>query len=150
MEQIFSQLKGIIILALPTTLLVLLLHFYLKKVLFQPLEKVLEERMRRTEGAVSDSEALVDRAAGKMKAYETAMAEARSGLYRELEENRGRLSAAQSSALKDARGAAEQNLAAAKAEIAAEADQARAMLTSEASRLADEITLGILAKEGRV
>ncbi len=146
MEQIFKQLQGIILLALPTTFLVLLLHFYLKKVLFLPMERVLDERSRRTVGTVSDSEELVRQAAEKMKSYDAALAAARADLYREFEVHRGRLSATQASALKEARDVADRTLAAAKAEISAEAEEARTSLSAEVSRLADEIAANLLAK----
>lgn len=145
MEQIFSQLQGILVQALPAFFLVLLLHFYLKKVLFQPLERVLAERSKRTEGKVEESEREVRRAAEKMRQYEVALAEARATIYKEIEEQRAALAASQSAALSLARDEAAVQIAAARDEIAREAQAARGALASEAERLAEQIATALLA-----
>ncbi len=51
MDAILNPLGGLLLRALPTFLLVLVLHFYLKRVFFAPLDKVLEARRQATEGA---------------------------------------------------------------------------------------------------
>ncbi len=61
MEQLFHQLGDIIVRAVPHSSSSSLLHIYLKKVLFKPLEKVLEERREKTQGAVEAAEAIVAR-----------------------------------------------------------------------------------------
>ena len=106
----------------PRILLVIALHWYLKKVLIQPMERVLAERRKRTEGAVEAAESAVAQAAGKMAAYEKALAEARAGIYAGQEENRRRLGAEQAAAVEAARSKAAALLAEARAEIAAEAE----------------------------
>lgn len=145
MEQIFSQLQGILVQALPTFFLVLLLHFYLKKVLFQPLERVLDERQRRTEDTVQDSEDAMRQVARKMGEYEAALSAARATIYKEMEEYRASLSRSQAQAVNEARDASSTKVAAAKAEISAEAEASRASLAAEAGRLADQITASVLA-----
>ncbi len=51
MEATLAALGGILLKAIPTLLIVLLLHFYLKATFFKPLEKVLHERYNATEGS---------------------------------------------------------------------------------------------------
>lgn len=146
MEQIFISLREIIVLALPAFFLVLLLHFYLKKVLFQPMEQVLEERRRRTEGALAGSEDAIRAAEEKLHEYEHKLNAARAAIYEETETARKQMASQQAAALADARAAASTRVAEARAAIAAEAAEARASLSSEAeriaSRMADQVLTG--------
>ena len=51
MEQTLQALGGILLKAIPTVILLLILHAYLRAVLFTPLEKMLRQRGELTEGA---------------------------------------------------------------------------------------------------
>jgi len=51
MEQTLQALGGILLKAIPTVILLLILHFYFKAVLFGPIEKMLQQRRELTEGA---------------------------------------------------------------------------------------------------
>jgi F-type H+-transporting ATPase subunit b len=144
MEQIFIQLQGILVMALPAFFLVLILHFYLKRVLFQPMERVLEERRRRTEGALEGSEEAVRAAEARMHAYEAKLAEARAAIYVESEAARKQLAEQQAAGLAEARATAAARLAKARAAIADESILARAALTGEAEQLAARITSAVL------
>ena len=145
MEQIVRTLQDILVRAIPTILLVIALHWYLKKVLIQPMERVLVERRKRTEGAVEAAESAVAQAAGKMADYEKALAEARAGVYAGQEENRRRLGTEQAAAAEAARSKAAALIDKARAEIAAEAESARAGLAAESDRLAERIAEAVLA-----
>jgi F-type H+-transporting ATPase subunit b len=145
MEQIFQTLQGIIVRALPTVFLFVLLHWYLKKVLFQPLERVLDQRRKATEGAVAASEATVQKAEEKLRAYEQALSDARAEIYRDQENFRKDLESKQAQATEEARRRATDRLAAAKAEIATEVATAQAGLRDEADRLADLISNSVLS-----
>ena len=148
MEQILVVLQGILVRALPTFFLVILLHWYLKKVLFQPMERVIEQRRQKTEGAVEASEASVEQARQKLDAYEQSLADARAEIYRQQEAGRLKLGEKQAETVEAARAEAAARIAAAKAGIAAEAERASAGLAAEADRLADQIAGAVLA--GRV
>jgi F-type H+-transporting ATPase subunit b len=141
---IFASLKEIIIRALPTFFLVIALHWYLKKVLVQPMERVLAERKKRTEGAVAASEASLADVAAKMAAYEQALQEARASVYAEQDRNRRNLAADQAAAVEEAKKKVAAQVAAATAEIAAEAQAARAALAAESERLAEQIAGAVL------
>ncbi|QOY86274.1 ATP synthase F0 subunit B [Paludibaculum fermentans] len=145
MEQIFETLKGIIVRALPTFALVILLHWFLKKVLFQPMEKVLEERRKKTEGAVEASEATLALVNEKLATYENSLADARAEIYKEQEAGRKRLADQQAKAVEAARIKAGERVAAVKAELALEVDKATATLAAESDRLAEEIAGLVLA-----
>src|SRR6266852_4157900 len=103
MEQTLQALAGILLKAIPTIVIVLLLHFYLKGMLFKPLEKVLRQRDELTGGARLAAEASLKRAEEKAAQYETALRDARTEVYREQELARARLIADQETRLKEAR-----------------------------------------------
>ena len=145
MEQIFETLKGILVRALPTFFLVIALHWFLKKVLFQPMERVLEERRKKTQGAVEASEATLARVNEQMAEYETALGNARAGIFHQQEESRQRLAAQQAALVDGARVEQADKVAAVKRGLAEEAAEARAMLAAEADRLADQIAVAVLA-----
>ena len=56
MEQTLQALVGILQKAVPTILLLILLHFYLKAMLFGPLTKILKDREALTKGARKTAE----------------------------------------------------------------------------------------------
>jgi F-type H+-transporting ATPase subunit b len=144
MEQIFTSLREILVLALPAFFLVLLLHFYLKKVLFLPMERVLDERRRLTEGAVTGSEEAVRAAGEKMRDYEKRLAEARAAIYQDNEAARKQLADQQAAALADARSASAARVADARATIAEDVAAARVSLAADAEQLAVRISDSIL------
>ncbi len=145
MEQLFRQLGDIIVRAVPAFILFVLLHLYLKKVLFKPLERVLEERRKKTQGAVEAAEAIVRQAAGKMDAYEQALSQSRADIYKEQDTARRQFAAQQSEAAGQARARVNEQVSAARTGIEAEVAQARAGLAVEADRLADKIATAVLA-----
>ena len=73
MDAMLQALGGILLKAVPTFLLVVLLHFYLKGVFFKPLRKVLRQRYEATEGARKLAAESLERAAAKTAEYATAM-----------------------------------------------------------------------------
>jgi F-type H+-transporting ATPase subunit b len=144
MEQIFEVLKGIIVRALPTFFLVILLHWFLKKVLFQPMERVLEERRKKTEGAVEASEATLARVNEKLVEYETALGNARTEIFHEQEVSRKKLAAQQAALVEQARADQAEKVAVVKSGLAEEVQQAKATLATEADRLAEQIAGAVL------
>lgn len=143
--QILKDLQGVILLALPTAFLVIVLHWFLKKMLFQPLDRVMEERHRRTQGAVDASQAALATVKEKMAAYEKALADARAEVFKQNEAARKELAEQQAKAIEAARAKAAAQVAAAKAQLAVEIEAARAGLGAESERLADQIAGSLIA-----
>lgn len=143
--QLFKQVGDIIVRALPAFIIFILLHLYLKKVLFQPLEKVLEERRKKTQGAVDASEAIIRQAAGKMDEYEHALNQARADIYKEQEATRKEFASQQAEAVAKARAEMGGKVAEARSAIEAESAAAKASLAEEADRLAEKIATAVLA-----
>ena len=144
MEQIVRTLQDILVRAIPTLILVIALHWYWKKVLIEPMQRVLAERRKRTEGAVEAAESAVAQAANKMAAYEKALAEARAGITRAGREPEA-AGTEQAAAVEAARGKAAAQVAAARVEIAPKAESAPAALAAESDRLAEQIAQAVLA-----
>ena len=149
MEQIFVALQGIIIRALPTFFLVILLHWYMKKVLFQPLERVIEERKAKTEGAVADSQNALEAVKAKYAEYEKALGDARARVYQDQEGTRRELADAQAALVENARVKATAQVNTFKADLAAQVEQARQTLAAQAEEIAEQIAGAVLAGKGR-
>jgi len=144
MEQTLQSLAGILIKAIPTALILIFLHFYLRFMLFAPIRKTLKQREELTEGARKSAAASLASAELKVQEYENKLRDARAEVYKEQEETRRRWLADQSSHLGDARSQAEASLKKAKLELATEAASARQNLLETAGALADQIASSIL------
>src|SRR5271169_1780660 len=88
MEQTLQALSGILLKAIPTVILLLILHFYLKAMLFKPLQKVLKQREALTAGARHAAEQSLVAAERKAAEYEAKFREAKSVVYHDQEETR--------------------------------------------------------------
>ncbi len=146
MEQTLQALSGILIKAIPTALLLIFLHFYLRFMLFGPVRKVLRERDELTAGARKAAEASLAAADRKVREYEAKLSEARAEVYKEQEETRRLWLADQASQLASAREKAEAGIKQARFELASEAAAARQNLLETSGALADQIATSILAR----
>ena len=145
MEQTLHALAGILQKAVLTVGLLLLLHFYLKAMLFGPLEKVLQERDQLTKGAREAGARSLAAADKKTQEYEAKLREARAEVYKEQEEIRRRWIEDQASQVAQARERTATAVGNAREEIAAEAAAARRSLSESSGALADEIATTVLA-----
>jgi F-type H+-transporting ATPase subunit b len=146
MEETLRQLGGILLRAVPTFILVVLLHLYLKYIFFKPLGRVLQERYDATEGARKLADESLARASQKAADYEAALRAARSETYKELEQLRLQLQDDRAATVKEARARAESAIAQAKASLGAEVELLKRDLQAEAGALADRIATKILGR----
>lgn len=144
MDQILRQLGELLLKAIPTFLLVVFLSFYLKRMFFKPLERVLAERYAATEGARKLAEESFQHASAKAAEYETAMREARADVYRQQEEIHRKLQDQAAAQIAEARKRSEAAIEAAKQQIAQEAAAAKVALKSESDQLAARIADTVL------
>src|ERR1017187_6533948 len=144
MEQTLQALSGILLKAIPTIVLVLILHFYLKRMLFGPLDRVLKQRDEATSGARKAAEESLSRAERRAAEYEAAIREARAGVYREQEEARKQLLADQNAHIRDSRARFEAMIQEARSRIQGEAEIAKRSLSDSAGVLADPIAHSVL------
>jgi len=145
MDKTLHDLGGIVLNGLPTFFLVLILAVCVRYLYLKPLEKVLKERFRLTEGARTAAEDSLKSADAKIAEYEAALAEARGDIYREQAEFLSRLHAEQAERVQAVRTESDRNIAAAKESIAKEAETAREGLASQSDTLAAQIADAILA-----
>lgn len=146
MEATLHALGEIVLKGLPTFFLLILLHFYLKRTFFAPLEKVLAERYEATTGARKQAESAMARAEAKAKEYEEALRAARTEVYKENEAMRKQWRERQTVMLAEARANADSAIAVAKAELAGDVRTARESLQAESERIADGIATAILRR----
>src|SRR5580704_9145984 len=149
MEQTLEALRGILLKSIPTVVLLLLLHFYLKAMLFRPLDKVLKQRNELTEGARKAAEQSLDAADRKQQEYEHKFQQARAEVYRAQEEIRRQWLQDQAAQTAEARQRSEAAVRAAREQIAADATAARQTLGETSAVLADEIASTVLARKLR-
>lgn len=146
MDATLNALSGILLNAIPTFLLVVFLHFFLKGVFFKPLEKVLHQRYEATEGARQQARGALDRAAARTAEYEAAMGAARAEVYQAQEQAHKQLEDRQAAALQAARSRAEESIRKAKDGLAADAAGAKDSLAQQSETLAAQIADSILRR----
>ena len=132
--------------ALPTSIIVLILAIFVKQFYLKPLEAVLAERFRLTEGARKAAEAGMQSADLKIAEYEAALETARGEIYAEQAEFLRNLHAEQSQRTKVAKAASDSTLAAVRQSMAVEAAEARQGLAAQSEQLASEIANSMLAR----
>jgi F0F1-type ATP synthase membrane subunit b/b' len=146
MDKILHDLGGIILDGLPTFFLVVILAVFVKFLYLKPLEKVLAERFRLTEGARKAAEDSLKSADSKIAEYQDALNNARAEIYQEQAAFLQKLHAEQAELAHAVRVESDARLAAIKLSIAREADVAREGLESQSEALAGQIADAILTR----
>lgn len=148
MEQTFRQLGELLLGAIPTMVLLLALYGFYHVVVHKPLEAVLAERRKRTQGAAEQARADIAVAAQRAKDYEARLREAQLAIFKSLDNRRKQAIEARADAVAQARERAQQQIAQAKAEVEREVAAARATLAADSDRIADQIIGTILQAAG--
>jgi F-type H+-transporting ATPase subunit b len=124
--------------------LILVMVFVLNATLFKPINRILEERERRTRGQLNEARDTLRRVEERMSAYERSLREARAEGYRLMEEVRAEAMRERQERLSGVREEIERSLAQEKESVHAQAEEARATLDTDAARIAAEIGSHIL------
>src|SRR4029077_6608884 len=103
MEQTLHDLGAILLKSIPTLLLLIVVHFYLKWMFFGPMKKVLDQRRAATEGARQAAEQALTRASEKAAEIEAALRKARDEIYQEQEKSRKKAVDEQTGRVEEAR-----------------------------------------------
>jgi len=146
MQETLQALGGILLKAIPTVILLIILHFYLKGVLFGPLDRVMKERRKLTEGARELAEASLSAATRKADEYEAKLREARAAVYKQQEEIRKRWLEEQAQQVAEARTRSEATVKTAREAIAQDVVAARTSLQDTSAAVADQIVATVLGK----
>ncbi len=131
---------------LPTFFLVLILAACVKYLYLKPLEKVLAERYRLTEGARKAAEDSLKSADSKVAEYENSLAEARAEINKEQAAFLGKIREEQAEHVRRVRAESEHRVATAKLSIAEEARSATEGLESQSDALAAQIADAVLSR----
>ncbi|MBZ5726719.1 MAG: hypothetical protein LAP87_17200 [Acidobacteriia bacterium] len=146
MDVILHQLGGLLLKAVPTFLLVVLLHFYLKGMFFRPMRRVLDQRYEATEGARRRAAESLERAAAKAAEYEAKMRAARGEVYQAQEQLHKGLQEQEAVELTAARQRAEAAVKEARAQLAGDMEGAKLSLARDSESLANQIAESILRR----
>ncbi|HTA46480.1 MAG TPA: ATP synthase F0 subunit B [Bryobacteraceae bacterium] len=146
MAQTLSALGGLVLYGLPTFFLILILAIFVKHLYLKPLEKVLHERSRLTEGARKAAEDSLKSADTKISEYQDALARARSDIYQEQAVYLQKLHAEQADLARATRLESDARVAAIKLSIAQDADAARENLDAQSEMLAGQIAEAVLGR----
>jgi F-type H+-transporting ATPase subunit b len=144
MQEIFQQLQGYFIGAVPTSLLFIVLVLAYEFLIQGPLTAALKERRARTQGAVEAAHKAIEQAESRAAEYDAKLRQARAEIFKAREERIKQWSAERDAALDTARKAAGSRVNQAKAEIEAEAAQARTLVQASVAELANQVVRAIL------
>ncbi len=146
MNDTLQALAGILLKGLPTFILFLLLHFYLRRIFFGPMAKVLRDRQEATVGAKRAAAESLRTAESKAVEFEQKIDEVRAQLSKEREATRKGWLDNQASRVAAAKVATDSKIAEGKTQITQQVVAARQSLAGETSRLADEIATAVLGR----
>lgn len=144
MQEIFQQLQGYFIGAVPTSLLFIVLVLAYQLLIQGPLTAALKERHARTQGAVDAANKAIELAEKRSAEYETKLRQARAEVFKSREERIKQWNAERDAAVDAARKAAGVRVHQAKAEVDAETEQARKVVQASASDLASQVVRAVL------
>lgn len=126
--------------------LIILMVFVLNITLFRPINKVLEEREKRTRGRSGEAQDILGRVESGLRRYETSLREARLEGYHLLETKRAEALSARQTQLGTLREELRGLIEGEKDSIQAQTDAARKSLAGDAQRLAAEISNQVLRR----
>ena len=148
MDTILKQVGELLLDAVPTAVLLLLLYAIYQNLLRKPLERVLNERRERTEGALLKARADVAAAEARTREYEQKLREARLAIFKAQEARRQQAQQIRGKALDEARSRAQEQIRQARLAVEQDMAAARASLQADAERTASEIIRTILRPAG--
>ena len=125
-------------------LIILVMVFVLNATLFKPINRILEERERRTRGRSGEAHDILQRVEEKVSLYERTLREARAAGYQMMEQERAASLSERQAKLKAVKDEINLSVVEQKEAIHAQVEDARATLEQEARRIAAEIGSQIL------
>ena len=148
MEQTLRQVGELLLGAIPTMVLLLALYGLYHVILHKPLEAVLAERRKRTQGAVEQARSNISATAARAAEYETRLREARLAVFKALDTRRKQAVDARAAAVVQAQERAQQQIADAKVHMEQESAAARAALGAASESISSQIIRTVLQPAG--
>ncbi len=144
MQEIIQQLGTLLLGAVPTILLFIVLVLAYQFLVQGPLTATLKERRARTVGAHEDAQKAIAQAEARAAEYADKLRQARGEVFKMREARVKQWNSERDAALDVARKAAGLKVSQAKAELEAEAANARADLQASAGELARQVVCAVL------
>ena len=141
---LIDQVGQLLLGAIPTSLLFLVLVLFYQFLVQAPLSRTLRERHARTEGAVEEAHKAISRAEQRAAEYAEKLRHARIEILKLRERRMQQWNAGRDAALDAARRSAGEKVSQAKAELDAQAVQARRTIEASASELAGRVVRAVL------
>ena len=146
MDATLNALADLLLEAIPTVVLFLFLAFYLKKVFFIPVARILEERRKATEGVRELSQRAFEAAERRSSEFETALQLARADLGQANEAQRRQWDQEEAEAIAKAHGEAGARIEAAKHQLEEDLRQVEPELQSQIEPLSEQIISSLLRR----
>ena len=144
MQELFQQIGALMAGAIPTAVLFIVLVLAYQFLVQKPLSETLKRRRALTEGAIEDAQKAVALAESRAAEYAEKLRHARAEAFRARENKVKQWNAERDSSLEAARKAAGQKVSEARAELEAEAAEARQSIFASAGALANEVVRAIM------
>ena len=126
--------------------IIITMVFVLNRLLFKPINNILEEREGRTRGRSSEARETIRQVEESLANYENSLRKARAEGYRLLEQKQAEAFGERQQKISLVRKEVEQEIEEEKGAIRAQAEEARAMLEGDAARIASGISSQILGR----
>lgn len=146
MSATLQALVDLLIRSVPTIIFFIVLTYYLKYVFFRPLQRILDERRKATEGVRELADQANEAADKQLSEFDQAIQRARAEIYKNNDKMRQQWAEEQLKAFEKARAEADQRLAAAKRLIEEELRQAESELGATIEPLSEEIVQALLRR----
>jgi F-type H+-transporting ATPase subunit b len=142
--EIVKQVGELLLSSIPTIICLLVVWGAYRSLVHGKLQKILEERHARTEGAIQQAQAAIASAEARTAEYEQKLREARAQVYASQESYRSKIMEQRAAALAKARQQSDEMVKKARAAVEEEMVPAKANLQKQAEVLADQIIQSIL------
>jgi F-type H+-transporting ATPase subunit b len=127
-------------------LIILLMIYVLNATLYKPINRILEEREKRTRGRLSEAQEILRDVSQKLADYERALRQARGEAYTFTEHEHSGAMQDRQLKLNQMRQQLAEAIAKEKDEIRRQAEEARRLLEVESRRIAREIGARVLSR----
>jgi len=144
MQEIIQQVGTLLLGSIPTVLLFITLVLAYQFLIQGPLSATLKQRRALTEGAIEDAQKAIAQAEARAAEYAEKLRQARSEVYKVREQRVKQWNQERDAALDVARKASTLKVNQARADLEAEATQARRTIQASAGELASQVVRAVL------
>jgi F-type H+-transporting ATPase subunit b len=147
MDQILTQLGGLVLGSVPTIVLFILLVIAYGVLVRRPLERILAERRARTVGAVEQAKGAIAAAEAETSAYEEKLRRAKFDIFEARELKVKQWNAEREAALEQVRQATQERVRTARQGIEQSVADARTQIEGVSAELSSRILAAVLPAE---